>query len=195
MVALTPVPGQIKFHYIQAFSLLLPAVLGAVLWPPVGLQAWLQYGLKALLASGDLCQGLWDQLVSLLGLHPFTYLCTFPFLLSSIVFWGPGLFLAYCDFTLRSKTVAHQSHQKLPSIHNQMILYGTAFGPSSTSSSSSSSRGGPFCHISLNIRDRLPVRVMLYALCHKKTENIFLEIKFLCFTPATRGLKNWKNPL
>ena len=33
------------------------------------------------------------------------------------------------------------------------------------------------CHISLNIKDRFPTRVILCALCHKKTENIFLEIK------------------
>ena len=53
----------------------------------------------------------------------------------------------------------------------------------------------PFCHISLNTKDRFPARVILYALCHKKTENIFLEQKIWCFTPATRGLKNGKNPL
>ena len=38
-------------------------------------------------------------------------------------------------------------------------------------------------------------RVVLYVLRHKKTENNFLKIKFLRLTPATRGLKNWKNPL
>ena len=31
--------------------------------------------------------------------------------------------------------------------------------------------GGPFCYISLNIRDKFPARVVL---CHKKSKNIFL---------------------
>ena len=39
------------------------------------------------------------------------------------------------------------------------------------------------------------VWLVLYALCHKKTENIFLKITFLPFTPVTRGPKNCKNPL
>ena len=43
--------------------------------------------------------------------------------------------------------------------------------------SGTGSRGGPFGHISLNIKERFPARVILYALCHKKTENIFLEMK------------------
>ena len=38
-------------------------------------------------------------------------------------------------------------------------------------------RGGPFCQISGNIKERFPAWLILYALCHKKTENIFLEIK------------------
>ena len=40
-------------------------------------------------------------------------------------------------------------------------------------------RGGPFCHNSLNIKERFPAWMILYALCLKKTENIFLEIKIL----------------
>ena len=53
-------------------------------------------------------------------------------------------------------------------------------------------RGAPFCHIPLNIKDRVPAGVIFFALCHKKTENIFLEIKIWCFTPGNRGLKNYK---
>ena len=41
----------------------------------------------------------------------------------------------------------------------------------------------------------LLARVVLYALYCKKTENNFLKIKNLRFTPATRGLKNCKNAL
>ena len=39
------------------------------------------------------------------------------------------------------------------------------------------------------------VRVVFYALRHKKIKNIFLKIKILRFTPATRGLNDCKNSL
>ena len=41
----------------------------------------------------------------------------------------------------------------------------------------------------------LLAQLVLYALYQKKTENIFLKIKFSGFTPATRGFKNCKNAL
>ena len=50
--------------------------------------------------------------------------------------------------------------------------------------------GGPFCQISLNIKDMFPARVILYVLCHKKTENIFLKFFVVDFLPPQPGV--WK---